>query len=95
MRELSKCSVVKKETLCKGETLGGEIFFLVLFIYNQAIISFLYFHCVFLTNYCDVCLINSIRVKYKIFLSAMEYLPFSSMDDSKGNFEEIIERYLG
>lgn len=37
---------------------------------------------------------NSVRVKYKIFLSAMEYLPFSSGDDSKGSFEEIIERYL-
>ncbi|KAJ1407061.1 Nuclear pore protein [Sesbania bispinosa] len=37
---------------------------------------------------------SSIHVKYKIFLSAMEYLPFSSMDDSKGNFEDIIERVL-
>jgi hypothetical protein len=37
---------------------------------------------------------NSVHVKYKIFLSAMEYLPFSSGDDSKGSFEEIIERYL-
>lgn len=34
------------------------------------------------------------HVKYKIFLSAMEYLPFSSEDDSKGNFEDIIERYV-
>jgi nuclear pore complex protein Nup107 len=25
----------------------------------------------------------------------MEYLPFSSLDKSKGSFEEIIERYLG
>jgi len=25
----------------------------------------------------------------------MEYLPFSSMDESKGCFEDIIERYLG
>lgn len=33
------------------------------------------------------------HVKYKIFLSAMEYLPFSMEDDSKGSFEEIIERY--
>jgi len=24
----------------------------------------------------------------------MEYLPFSSGDDSKGSFEEIIERYV-
>nr|KYP41292.1 Retrovirus-related Pol polyprotein from transposon TNT 1-94 [Cajanus cajan] len=37
---------------------------------------------------------SSVHVKYKIFLSAMEYLPFSSMDDSKGNFEDIIERIL-
>ncbi|KAG6792215.1 hypothetical protein POTOM_001358 [Populus tomentosa] len=35
---------------------------------------------------------SSVHVKYKIFLSAMEYLPFSSEDDSKGSFEEIIER---
>lgn len=34
------------------------------------------------------------HIKYKIFLSAMEYLPFSCGDDSKGSFEEIIERYL-
>jgi len=38
-------------------------------------------------------LTSSVHVKYKIFLSAMEYLPFSSEDDSKGSFEEIIERY--
>ncbi|KAH7547049.1 hypothetical protein FEM48_Zijuj01G0265900 [Ziziphus jujuba var. spinosa] len=37
---------------------------------------------------------SSLYVKYKIFLSAMEYLPFSSGDDSKGSFEEIIERVL-
>lgn len=37
---------------------------------------------------------NSVHVKYKIFLSAMEYLPFSLGDDSKGSFEEIIERYV-
>ncbi|XP_027907825.1 nuclear pore complex protein NUP107 [Vigna unguiculata] len=37
---------------------------------------------------------SSVHVKYKIFLSAMEYLPFSSLDDSKGNFEDIIERIL-
>ncbi|KAL5805261.1 hypothetical protein ACOSQ3_032061 [Xanthoceras sorbifolium] len=37
---------------------------------------------------------SSVHVKYKIFLSAMEYLPFSSGDDSKGSFEEIIERVL-
>ncbi|KAL4625298.1 hypothetical protein ACB092_05G015500 [Castanea dentata] len=37
---------------------------------------------------------SSVHVKYKIFLSAMEYLPFSSGDDSKGSFEEIIERIL-
>lgn len=37
---------------------------------------------------------SSVHVKYKIFLSAMEYLPFSSEDDSKGSFEEIIERIL-
>ncbi|KAK9281423.1 hypothetical protein L1049_004325 [Liquidambar formosana] len=37
---------------------------------------------------------GSAHVKYKIFLSAMEYLPFSPGDDSKGSFEEIIERVL-
>uniref|UniRef100_A0A2P2K3Y4 Nuclear pore complex protein n=1 Tax=Rhizophora mucronata TaxID=61149 RepID=A0A2P2K3Y4_RHIMU len=37
---------------------------------------------------------SSVHVKYKIFLSAMEYLPFASADDSKGSFEEIIERVL-
>lgn len=37
---------------------------------------------------------SSVHVKYKIFLSAMEYLPFSSGDDLKGSFEEIIERVL-
>ncbi|KAJ0006916.1 hypothetical protein Pint_29213 [Pistacia integerrima] len=35
---------------------------------------------------------SRVHVKYKIFLSAMEYLPFSPGDDSKGSFEEIIER---
>ncbi|KAK4851211.1 hypothetical protein QYF36_013325 [Acer negundo] len=39
-------------------------------------------------------LASSVHVKYKIFRSAMEYLPFSSGDDSKGSFEEIIERVL-
>ncbi|KAK2979499.1 hypothetical protein RJ640_008383, partial [Escallonia rubra] len=37
---------------------------------------------------------SSVHVKYKIFLSAIEYLPFSPQDDSKGSFEEIIERVL-
>lgn len=37
---------------------------------------------------------SSVHVKYKIFLSAMEYLPFSKGDDSKGSFEEITERIL-
>lgn len=37
---------------------------------------------------------SSVHVKYKIFLSAIEYLPFSPSDDSKGSFEEIIERVL-
>ncbi|KAI9102934.1 hypothetical protein K1719_023373 [Acacia pycnantha] len=37
---------------------------------------------------------SSVHVKYKIFLSAMEYLPFSTVDDSKGSFEDIIERIL-
>ncbi|EOY27316.1 Nuclear pore complex protein Nup107 isoform 1 [Theobroma cacao] len=37
---------------------------------------------------------SSVHVKYKIFLSAMEYLPFSQGDDLKGSFEEIIERIL-
>lgn len=37
---------------------------------------------------------DSVHVKYKLFLSAMEYLPFSPGDDSKGCFEDIIERVL-
>lgn len=35
--------------------------------------------------------INRVDVKYKIFHSAMEHLPFSP-DDTKGSFEEIIDR---
>uniref|UniRef100_A0A7N0RJF5 Nuclear pore complex protein n=2 Tax=Kalanchoe fedtschenkoi TaxID=63787 RepID=A0A7N0RJF5_KALFE len=37
---------------------------------------------------------SSVHVKYEIFLSAIEYLPFSPEDDSKASFEEIIERVL-
>ncbi|GJZ04016.1 nuclear pore complex protein NUP107 [Tanacetum coccineum] len=42
---------------------------------------------------------SSVHVRYKIFLSAIEYLPFSPGVDSdgsfeKGSFEEIIERVL-
>ncbi|OVA11455.1 Nuclear pore protein 84/107 [Macleaya cordata] len=37
---------------------------------------------------------GSVHVKYKIFISAMEYLPFSPEDDTKGSFEEIIDRIL-
>nr|XP_043615139.1 nuclear pore complex protein NUP107 isoform X2 [Erigeron canadensis] len=42
---------------------------------------------------------GSVHVRYKIFLSAIEYLPFSPGADSdcsfdKGSFEEIIERVL-
>ncbi|KAL0429947.1 UNVERIFIED_CONTAM: Nuclear pore complex protein [Sesamum radiatum] len=37
---------------------------------------------------------SSVHVRYKIFLSAVEYLPFSPEDDTKGSFEEIIERVL-
>ncbi|XP_060972086.1 nuclear pore complex protein NUP107 [Cannabis sativa] len=37
---------------------------------------------------------SSVQVKYKIFISAMQHLPFSTGDDSKGSFEEIIERVL-
>ncbi|KAL6285349.1 hypothetical protein ACE6H2_009739 [Prunus campanulata] len=37
---------------------------------------------------------SSVHVKYKIFLSAMEYLQFSPVDNSKGSFEEIVERVL-
>ncbi|KAJ4958550.1 hypothetical protein NE237_025661 [Protea cynaroides] len=37
---------------------------------------------------------SSVHVKYKIFLTAIEYLPFSPGDDSKGSFEEILERVL-
>ncbi|KAK4267240.1 hypothetical protein QN277_024046 [Acacia crassicarpa] len=37
---------------------------------------------------------SSVPVKYKIFLSGMEYLPFSAVDDSKGSFGDILERIL-
>ncbi|XP_039127223.1 nuclear pore complex protein NUP107 [Dioscorea cayenensis subsp. rotundata] len=37
---------------------------------------------------------DSLHVKYKLFLSAMEYLPFSSGNESKASFEDIIERVL-
>ncbi|XP_047940183.1 nuclear pore complex protein NUP107 [Salvia hispanica] len=37
---------------------------------------------------------SSVHVRYKIFISAIEYLPFSPDDDLKGSFEEIIERIL-
>ncbi|XP_023549300.1 nuclear pore complex protein NUP107 [Cucurbita pepo subsp. pepo] len=37
---------------------------------------------------------SSVQVKYKIFLSAIEYLPFSPDGDSRGSFEEIIESVL-
>ncbi|KAL2933163.1 hypothetical protein RDABS01_016282 [Bienertia sinuspersici] len=36
----------------------------------------------------------SVHVKYKLFISAMEYLPFSAEDESRGSFEEIIESVL-
>jgi len=37
---------------------------------------------------------SSLHTMYKLFLSAVEYLPFSSDDASKACFEEIIERVL-
>ena len=37
---------------------------------------------------------NSLHTMYKLFLSAVEYLPFSSGDASKASFEEIIERFV-
>ncbi|CAA2972462.1 nuclear pore complex NUP107 [Olea europaea subsp. europaea] len=37
---------------------------------------------------------SSGHVRYKIFLSAVEYLPYSPQNDSKGSFEEIIDRVL-
>ncbi|KAI8026376.1 Nuclear pore complex protein NUP107 [Camellia lanceoleosa] len=39
-------------------------------------------------------ILHIVHVKYKIFLSAIEYLPFSPGHDSKGSFEEIVERVL-
>ncbi|GMP40730.1 hypothetical protein CsSME_00011064 [Camellia sinensis var. sinensis] len=39
-------------------------------------------------------ILHIVHVKYKIFLSAIEYLPFSPGDDSKGSFEEIVDRVL-
>ncbi|KAJ6827274.1 vicilin-like seed storage protein [Iris pallida] len=37
---------------------------------------------------------SSMHVKYKLFLAAIEYLPFSSEDVSKASFEDIVERVL-
>ncbi|CAA6664616.1 unnamed protein product [Spirodela intermedia] len=37
---------------------------------------------------------DSLHVKHKIFLSGIRYLPFSSGEDSKASFEDIIERVL-
>ncbi|KAF8666001.1 hypothetical protein HU200_054090 [Digitaria exilis] len=42
----------------------------------------------------EVRLNSSLHTMYKLFLSAVEYLPFSSGDPSKACFEEIIERVL-
>lgn len=52
-------------------------------------------HCIDLfVHMMELRLNSSVHTKYKIFLSAIEYLPFSPEDDSKGSFEEIIERVL-
>ncbi|RAL46345.1 hypothetical protein DM860_015338 [Cuscuta australis] len=45
-------------------------------------------------NMMELRLNSSTHVRYKIFLSAIEYLPFTHEDDSKGSFEEIIKRIL-
>lgn len=37
---------------------------------------------------------SSVHVRYKIFISAMECLPFSSEDDSRGSFKQILDRVL-
>ncbi|KAJ3681103.1 hypothetical protein LUZ60_015592 [Juncus effusus] len=37
---------------------------------------------------------SSMNVKHKLFLSAVEYLPFSSADNQRATFEEIIDRVL-
>lgn len=52
----------------------------------------LYLNILWLTYFCTFLLVHSVQVKYKIFLSAIEYLPFSPDGDSKGSFEEVIER---
>ncbi|KAL7234882.1 hypothetical protein ACSBR1_018366 [Camellia fascicularis] len=50
-------------------------------------------HCIGLfVHMMELRLNNSVHVKYKIFLSAIEYLAFSLGDDLKGSFEEIAER---
>lgn len=36
----------------------------------------------------------SVHIKYKLFLSSLEYLPFSPGDEPRGSFEEIIESVL-
>ncbi|XP_055836323.1 nuclear pore complex protein NUP107 [Solanum dulcamara] len=52
-------------------------------------------HCIDLfVHMMELRLNSSVHVRYKIFLSAIEYLPFAPEDDSKGSFEEIIERVL-
>ncbi|KAH9625255.1 hypothetical protein KSS87_022165 [Heliosperma pusillum] len=45
-------------------------------------------------NMMELRLNASVHVKFKLFLSAVEYLPFSPNDNSSGSFEEIIERIL-
>ncbi|XP_068662789.1 nuclear pore complex protein NUP107 [Aristolochia californica] len=37
---------------------------------------------------------SSMQVKYKLFRTAVEHLPFSQVDDSKACFEDILERVL-
>ncbi|CAN6451397.1 unnamed protein product [Victoria cruziana] len=42
----------------------------------------------------EIRMMASVQVKYKIFRSAMEYLPFFAEDASKGCFEDILDRVL-
>ncbi|PKA59339.1 hypothetical protein AXF42_Ash001433 [Apostasia shenzhenica] len=52
-------------------------------------------HCIDLfVDMMELRLNSSVHVKYKVFRSAIEHLPFSSEDHSKACFEDVIQRVL-
>lgn len=76
--------------------LDNQCLWSIMLVFKSERAIFFMLTCFFMVLLCwltfDIFPDNSVHVKYKIFLSAMEYLPFSSGDDLKGSFEEIIER---